>query len=76
MLKEVIKFHKQWNTTVFDRIDHWVLFKNLLNKKYTPFIVKILMVWYCEQEMFVIWGNIRSNFTIPINVYMNELSIN
>ena len=55
-LKEYIEFYKLRNTSVFvtfldaskafDRIDHWLLFKKLIDKRIPLFIIKLLVCWY------------------------------
>jgi len=73
----------------FDRLNHWTLFKKLINRNFRTFLLRIIMLWYRTQEMFVRWGDILSEgFTVingvkqggilsPLlfNVYTNDLSI-
>ena len=97
-LKEFIKYYKQRNTTIFvtfldaskafDRIDHWLLFKKLIDKHVPLFIIRLLVCWYSTQKMHIRWGNtVTSSFLVsngvkqggiisPIlfNVYMDQLS--
>ena len=98
-LKEYIEFYKLRNTSVFvtfldaskafDRIDHWLLFKKLIDKRIPLFIIKLLVCWYSTQQMHIRWGNTTtSSFFVsngvkqggilsPIlfNVYMDQLSV-
>ena len=62
-LQEYIEFYKRRNTTVFvtfldaskafDRIDHWRLFTKLVNKHVPLFVIKLLVFWYSQQEMYI-----------------------
>ena len=55
-LKECIEYYKQRNTTIFvtfldasktfDRINHWLLFKKLIDKHVPLFIIRLLVCWY------------------------------
>ena len=98
-LKEYNEFYKLRNTSVFvtfldarkafDRIDHWLLFKKLIDKRIPLFIIKLLVCWYFTQQMHIRWGNTTtSSFFVsngvkqggilsPIlfNVYMDQLSV-
>ena len=66
-LKEYIEFYKLRNTSVFvtfldaskvfDRIDHWLLFKKLIDKRIPLFIIKLLVCWYSTQQMHIRWGD-------------------
>ena len=66
-LKEYIEFYKLRNTSIFvtfldaskafDRIDHWLLFKKLIDKRIPLFIIKLLVCWYSTQQMHIRWGN-------------------
>ena len=72
----------------FDKINHWTLFKKLLQRKLPICIVRLLCVWYSTQQFYVLWGSsLSSSFTVtngvrqggilsPIlfNVYMDDLS--
>ena len=72
-LKEMIEFYKSCNTSVFvtfldtskayDKIDHWLLYDKLLHKDVPVFIVKTLVYWYSQQEMFIRWVTLaQTNF--------------
>jgi hypothetical protein len=98
ILNEVIEYYKQRNTTVFvtyldatkafDRVNHWSLFKKLLDRGVPAFLVKILAFWYSHQSMCVKWGDLFSEkFNVSngvrqggilspsfFNVYMDDLS--
>ena len=45
----------------FDKINHWVLFKKLLNKGVPIYLVKVLCYWYQHQSMYVKWGSTLSS---------------
>ena len=60
ILKEYIEFYKLKNTSVigtfldasklaFHRIDHWVLFKKLIDKRGPLLIIELLVCWYSTQ---------------------------
>ena len=98
-LKEYIEFFKLRNTSVFvtflaaskafDRIDHWLLFKKLIDKRILLFLIKLLVCRYSTQQMHIRWGNTTtSSFffsngvkqgrilsLILFNVYMDQLSV-
>ena len=44
----------------FDRVNHSKLFNKLLECGVQPYLVKILLTWYSNQEHYVRWGNSRS----------------
>ena len=55
MLKKLLSFinsgallYLVHTSKAFDRIDHWELFKKLLDKNVPLFIIMIPMVWYCD----------------------------
>ena len=66
-LKEYIETYKLRNTSVFvafldasktfDRIDHWLLSKKLIDNRIPLFIIKLLVCWYSTQQMQIRWGN-------------------
>ena len=41
----------------FDRVNHWTLAKELLDRNVTLHIVKLFIFWYRKQEFMVRWGN-------------------
>lgn len=41
----------------FDKINHWTLFKRLINRHVPIFLVRILCFWYQRQQMSVRWGS-------------------
>jgi hypothetical protein len=73
----------------FDRINHTILFRKLINRGVPPYIVRILSYWYCSQTMYIRWGNsISEKFTVSngvrqggilsphlFNVYVDNLSV-
>ena len=40
----------------FDRVDHSVLFKKLLQRNLSPVVVRILLTWYMDQIAGVLWS--------------------
>ena len=78
-LKEFIEYYKQRNTTIFvtfldaskafDRIDHWLLFKKLIDKHIPLFIIRLLLCWYSIQKMHIRLGNtVTSSFLLSNGV--------
>jgi hypothetical protein len=65
-LHECINFLKSRNTSIFitcldasqafDRLNHWKLFANLIERGVPLFIVRIIAFWYRNQEMCIKWG--------------------
>ena len=97
-LKEVIDFYHSQSTSIymcfmdaskaFDRVNHWTLFKKLIDRGTPLIFVRIIMQWYTTQKACVRWGSALSdNFLITngvrqggilsplfFNVYMDCLS--
>ena len=83
-LKEYIEIYKLRNTSVFvtflnasktfDRVDHWLLFKKLIDKR-----IPLQILWgnTTTSSFFVSNGVKQGGILSPIlfNVYMNQLSI-
>ena len=98
-MKQVIEYYRNQSSCVyvcfldaskaFDRVNHWLLLKKLIERDIPPFVIRLLMFWYTEQLFCVRWGNKKSsNFHVknglrqggilsPIffNVFIDELSI-
>ena len=70
VLKEIIDFYKRHNSPVFscfmdatkafDRVNHWTMFRKLINRNIPLFIVRILLFWYHSQLFFVHWASVES----------------
>ena len=97
-VKSIIKYYNLYNSPVYscfldaskayDRVNHWALFKKLLERSISVIIVRILMFWYSKQEICIKWGNETSTcFTITngvrqggilsptlFSIYMDDLS--
>ena len=97
-LKEVIDFYKSESTSIyvcfmdaskaFDRVNHWLLFKKLIDRGMPLIFVRILMEWYTTQKACVRWGSaVSDSFVVTngvrqggilspllFNVYMDGLS--
>ena len=97
-LKQIIEFYKYKNSPVyicfldaskaFDRVNHWSLFKKLIDRNVNVILIRLLLYWYRCQEFCVRWGNTISDFfhvsngvrqggimsPTLFNVYMDDLS--
>ena len=70
-LKQLISsYHKQSSpvyyafldaSKAFDRVNHYMLFKKLIERNMPTCFVRILHYWYSKQNMKVIWGNCLSS---------------
>ena len=45
----------------FDRVNHYVLFDELLKRGVPLYVVSILICWYTSQTMYVRWNNVISS---------------
>ena len=53
----------------FDRVNHYVLFKKLLNRKLSPIVVRVLLYWYRHQTVRVDWnGSLSEGFEVRSGV--------
>ena len=53
----------------FDRVNHWTLFKKLIDRGTPLIFVRIIMQWYTTQKACVRWGSALSdNFLITNGV--------
>jgi hypothetical protein len=69
-LKQTIEYYRDRDSPVFlcfldakkafDRVNHWTLFKKLIERGAPLHIVKLLVFWYREQEFIVQWGGSTS----------------
>ena len=97
-LKEIVNYYKRLSSPLFicfldaskafDRVNHWVLFKKLINRKVPSLIVRLLLFWYRNQVMNIRWGSsLSDHFAVlngvrqggilsPLlfNVYMDDLT--
>ena len=46
----------------FDRINHWTLFRKMIDSEMPLIIVRIIMFWYQSQLVCVKWGKVAFNF--------------
>ena len=78
-VKSVIKYYNLHNSPVYtcfldaskayDRVNHWTLFRKLLNRLIHILIVRMLMYWYTKQELCIRWGaEMSPYFTISKGV--------
>ena len=44
----------------FDRVNHTLLFKKLLQRNIPPIVVRTLLKWYTDQNISVLWNNTTS----------------
>ena len=54
----------------FDRVNHWTLFKKLIDRGMPLIFVRIIMQWYATQKVCVRWGSVVSDNQTVRNVYM------
>ena len=47
-------------TKVIDRVNHWLLFKHLLDRNLPLHIIRLLVCWYRTQRFNVQWGGCSS----------------
>ena len=98
VMKQVIEFYTSHGSPVymcfldaskaFDRTNHVILFKRLIDRKVPLLVVRIIQKWYASQLFFVRWGDsISGHFTVTngvrqgvilspylFNVFTDELS--
>ena len=70
MLKDIVNYYRSLNTPTFlcfldikkafDRVNHFKLFKKLLDRGVPGFIVQLLVFWYRHQLFQVKWGQFLS----------------
>ena len=70
-LKETIHYYRSRGSPVylcfldarkaFDRVNHWTLFKKLIDRGVPNSVIKTLVFWYRTQEMIVGWGGCVSS---------------
>ena len=95
-VKSVIKYYNLHNSPVYTcfldaskaYVNHWTLFRKILNRSNLILIVRMLMYWYTKQELCIMWGaEMSPYFTISngvrqggklypliFAVYMDDLS--
>ena len=74
-LKECIRYYTVHSTPMyvccldasdaFDCINHWKIFKVLIDSKCPAYVIKFLVYWYQEQRLCVKWDGMTSN-TFPV----------
>ena len=78
-MTEVIEFYKSQSSPVyvcfmdaskaFDRVNHWTLFKKLIDRAMPDVFVRLLVYWYRTQNACVRWGTACSEmFTVSNGV--------
>ena len=70
-LKECIRYYTVHSTPMyvcfldaskaFDCINHWKLFKVLIDRKCPAYVIKLLVYWYQEQRLCVKWDGMTSD---------------
>ena len=97
-LKQTVAYYRERDSPVylcfldarkaFDRVNHWTLLRELLDRGTPVYLVRLFLFWFREQEFLVKWGNsmsrpFRCNNGIrqggqlsPLfyNVYIDELN--
>ena len=56
----------------YDPVNHWTLFKKLLNRSVHILVVRMLMFWYTRQELCIRWGAEMSSFFTISKEYVRE----
>ena len=97
--KNVLSYYKRNNTSMFlcymdaskafDRVNHGKLFNKLINRQIPLYLVRIIIFWYTQQQLFVKWGHetletflctngVRQGGILSpllFNVYIDEISV-
>ena len=76
-LKNVISYYNWFGSPVytcfldaskaFDRVEHWSLFKKLIDRNVPLVVVRLLVHWYRQQTLCVKWGRNTSSFFTVTN---------
>ena len=98
-LKETVNLYRVHSSPVFicfldsskafDKINHWALFAKLIARNVPLFVVRLLLYWYRNQTLSVLWDGVRSDSfktsngvkqggvlsPLLFNIYMDDLSI-
>ena len=98
-LKETVNLYRAHSSPVFicfldsskafDKINHWALFAKLIARNVPLFVVRLLLYWYRNQTLSVLWDGVRSDSfktsngvkqggvlsPLLFNIYMDDLSI-
>ena len=71
-VKSIVKYYTRQNSPmytcfldaskVFDRINHWTLFRKLIDCHVALLIVRILIFWYQMQLVCIKWGTAVSQY--------------
>uniref|UniRef100_A0ABM0LV55 RNA-directed DNA polymerase from mobile element jockey-like n=1 Tax=Saccoglossus kowalevskii TaxID=10224 RepID=A0ABM0LV55_SACKO len=84
VVKEIVDFYKSHNSPVFacfmdatkafDRVNHWKLFKKLLDRGMPVFIVRCLLHWYRGQTFCIRWASeISASFRVTNGVRQGSI---
>jgi exonuclease III len=70
-LKQVTEYYISQNSPMylafldaskaFDKVNHWILLRKLIDRKFPCTIIKLLSIWYSTQMFCVKWGHVFSN---------------
>jgi hypothetical protein len=98
-LKEIIELYTSQSSPVFvlfldaskafDKVDHSILFRKLINRGVPKCLIRLLVFWYSNQKLCVRWTSVLSScFSVSngvkqggilspylFNVYMDNLSV-
>ena len=71
ILREIVRHYNKHRTPMyvcfldaskaFDCVNHWKLFKVMVERKCPAFITRLLMYWYRNQKLCVKWDSVISN---------------
>ena len=82
--KQIIEYYRSQGSPVyvcyidaskaFDHLNHWSLFKKLLDRKFPSVFDRLLFFWYANQHFIVQWGNsLSEKFNVTNGVWQGGI---